>query len=128
MSAQVQTKSGVQVLQAVTFELFSRVQFGTAVGGERGRATPGATTSRCAACGRRTRSLQRRVADLEVQLQQEHALAARSEQLQALLDLKSQATVPTLAAEVIAGEPGPGHAHGDHRPRQRRRRAGRTWR
>ena len=32
VSAQVQTKSGVKVLQAVTFELFSRVQFGTASG------------------------------------------------------------------------------------------------
>ena len=30
VSAQVQTKSGVRVLQAVTFELFSRVQCGTA--------------------------------------------------------------------------------------------------
>ena len=42
-----------------------------------------------------------------MQLQQEHALAARSQQLQALMDLKSQATVPTLAAEVIAGNPDP---------------------
>ena len=30
VSAQVQTKSGSKVLQAVTFEMFSRVQFGTA--------------------------------------------------------------------------------------------------
>ena len=32
VSAQVQNKGGVRVLQAVTFELFSRVQFGTASG------------------------------------------------------------------------------------------------
>jgi hypothetical protein len=36
-------------------------------------------------------ALKRRVAELEVQLQQEHALASRSAGLQALLDLKAQA-------------------------------------
>ena len=30
VSAQVQTKSGVRVLQAVTFEVFSRIEFATA--------------------------------------------------------------------------------------------------
>jgi rod shape-determining protein MreC len=104
VSAQVQTKSGVKVLQAVTFELFSRVQFGTAsvVSGTRN-----AWGNYVALRGVRgqNETLKRRVAELEVKLQQEHALAAHSQQLQALLDLKSQAVVPTLAAIVIAGNP-----------------------
>ena len=106
VSAQVQTKTGVRALQAVTFEVFSRVEFGTAsvVDGVRGVwgnyiGLRGVKAENDA--------LRRRVAELEVQLQQEHGLAARSRQLQQLMDLKSQATVPTLAAEVIAGNPDP---------------------
>lgn len=106
VSAQVQTKSGVRALQAVSFEVFSRVEFGTAsilngIGHVWGNyiALRGVHAE--------NEGLRRRVADLEVALQQEHALAARSQQLQKLMDLKSQATVPTLAAEIIAGNPDP---------------------
>ena len=106
VSAQVQTKSGVKVLQAVTFELFSRVQFGTAsaVSGVRD-----AWGNYVALRGVRAENeiLKRRVADLEVTLRQEHGLAAHTQQLQALLDLKSQSVLPTLAAVVIAGNPDP---------------------
>src|SRR5258708_28628574 len=104
VSDQVQTKSGVRVLQAVTLELFSRVQFGTASALSAGRNAWG---NYVALRGVRVdnQALQRRVAALEVRLQQEHALAARTQQLQALMDLKSQATLPTLSADVIAGNP-----------------------
>lgn len=107
VSAQVQTKKGTRALQAVTFEVFSHVEFGTAsivngvrnvwgnYGGLRGVKAENDT-------------LKRRLAELEVQLQQEHALATKSERLQSLLDLKSQTTLPTMAAEVIAGNPDPG--------------------
>jgi rod shape-determining protein MreC len=106
VSAQVQTKSGVRALQAVTFEVFSRVEFGTA------SMTNGVGNIWGNYIGLRgvraeNEGLRRRVAELEVALQQEHALAARSQQLQQLMDLKSQATVPTLAAEIIAGNPDP---------------------
>jgi rod shape-determining protein MreC len=106
VSAQVQTKTGVRALQAVTFEVFSRVEFGTA------SMLNGVTNvwgNYFALRGVRAENdaLKRRVAELEVALQQEHALAARSQQLQQLMDLKSQATVPTLAAEIIAGNPDP---------------------
>lgn len=106
VSAQVQTKSGVRVLSAVAFETFSRVQSATA-----GvvNAVRGTWTNYAALRGVRAENedLRRRVADLEVRLQQEHALAARSERLQELMDLKTQATLPTVAAEVIAGNPDP---------------------
>jgi rod shape-determining protein MreC len=106
VSAQVQTKSGVRALQAVTFEVFSRVEFGTA---SMLSGVSNVWGNYIALRGVRAENdaLRRRVADLEVKLQQEHALAARSQQLQALMDLKSQATVPTLAAEIIAGNPDP---------------------
>ena len=102
VSAQVQTKTGSKVLQAVTFELFSRVQFGTASALNLGR---NGWSNYLALRGVRgeNEALTRRVADLEVRLQQEHALAARAQQLQALLKLQTQGTLPTLAAEVIAG-------------------------
>lgn len=104
MSAQVQTKTGVKVLQAVTFEMFSRVEVATASILNFSRH---GWTNYVALRGVRAENddLKRRVADLEVRLQQEHALATRSQGLQALMDLKSQATVPTVAAEVIAGNP-----------------------
>lgn len=106
VSAQVQTKSGTRALQAVTFEVFSRIEFGTAslVDGVRGFWGNYAGLRGVKA---ENDALRRRVAELEVQLQHEHALAERSRQLQQLMDLKSQAKVPTLAAEVIAGNPDP---------------------
>ena len=106
VSAQVQTKGGVRVLHAVTFELFSRVQFGTASGVNFLRHGWSNYIGLRGVKGEND-ALRRRVADLEVKLQQEHALAARTQQLQALMDLKAQATLPTLAAEVIAGNPDP---------------------
>ena len=106
VSWQVQTKSGTRLLQAMAFEVFSRVQYGTAsvVSGTRGMWGNYVALRRVRV---ENEDLKRRVAALEVQLQQEHALAARSAELQKLMDLRSQALFPTLAAEVIAGNPDP---------------------
>lgn len=106
VSAQVETKSGVRALNAVTFEVFSRIEHGTASFVKGGRGFWGNYIG-LRGVKAENDALKKRVAELEVQLQQEHALAARSQRLQALMDLKSQATVPTLAAEVIAGNPDP---------------------
>ena len=107
ISAQVQSNSGVPVFQAVTFGAFARVQ--------------GATASTLYGLrhfwenyiwlrGARAENenLRREVADLQVRLQEQRALAARSTRLQELLNLKSTSALPTLAAEVIAGNPNPG--------------------
>jgi rod shape-determining protein MreC len=106
VSAQVQTKSGSKVLQAATFELFSRVQVGTASALDFGR---NGWSNYIALRGVRgeNQALKQRVADLEVKLQYEHGLAARTQQLQALLKLQTEATLPSLAAEVIAGNQDP---------------------
>jgi rod shape-determining protein MreC len=106
VSAQVQTKTGVRALNAVTFEVFSRVEHSTASAVKGGQGFWGNYID-LRGVKADNDALKKRVAELEVQLQQEHALAARSQRLQALMDLKSQATVPTLAAEVIAGNPDP---------------------
>jgi rod shape-determining protein MreC len=107
ISVQVQSKSGVPVFQAVTFGAFARVQ--------------GATSSTLydvrhfwgsyvwlRGVRAENESLRRQVADLEVRLQEQRALASRSTRLQELLNLQSTAALRTIAAEVIAGNPNPG--------------------
>lgn len=107
ISAQVQSKSGVPVLQTVTSGAFSRVQgaFASLLHGTRN-----IWGHYVALRGTRAEneSLRRQVADLEVRLQEERALAARSAKLQELLDLRSGSSLAFVAADVIAGHPGPG--------------------
>ncbi len=107
ISLQVQSRSGVPLFQSVTFGAFARVQ--------------GATASTLYGIRHfwesyvwlrgvhaENETLKHQVAELQVRLQEQGAMAARSGRLQQLLDLKSSANVPTLAAEVIAGNPNPG--------------------
>jgi rod shape-determining protein MreC len=107
ISAQVQSKTGVPVLESVTFGIFSRVQRTMSSGMDGIR---GAWGNYVALRGARVENeaLHKQVADLEVRLQEQRALAARTVKLQELLDLKSSVSLPTIAAEVIAGNPNPG--------------------
>ena len=107
ISAQVQSKSGVGVLSSVTLGAFARVQQATAsvVHGVRG-AWGNYVYLRGVRAENET--LRSQVADLEVRLQEQRALAARTAKLQELLKLRSNMSPPTLAAEVIAGNPNPG--------------------
>jgi rod shape-determining protein MreC len=107
ISAQVQSKSGVRVLESVALGAFARVQQSTA------NAVYGVRNgwgNYVDLRGVRSENEVRRkqVADLEVRLQEQRALAARTTKLQELLNLKATVTAPTLAAEVIAGNPNPG--------------------
>ena len=107
ISAQVQSRSGVPVLEAVTFGAFARVQqaASSAVRGVRG-----AWGNYIYLRGARAENeaLRSRVAELEIRLQEQRTLAQRSTELQALLDLRPFVAVPTLAADVIAGYVNPG--------------------
>ena len=107
ISAQVQSRSGVPVLESVTFGLFSRVQGALAAIVDVGRNGWG---NYVALRGARAENeaLKSQVAELEVRLQEQRALAARTVQLQELMDLKTTTTLPTVAAEIIAGNPNPG--------------------
>ena len=106
VSAQVQSKTGVRVLQAGHLRAVLARASAAASASSAGRATCGGITWRCAGCATRTRRCGGRCRT-EIQLQEEHALAARSRELQALMDLKTHAALPTLAAEVIGGNPNP---------------------
>jgi rod shape-determining protein MreC len=107
ISAQVQSKSGVRVLEAVTLGAFARVQGGTASVIQGVRSAWGNYVD---LRGVRTENEQLRtqVAELEVRVQEQRALAARTAKLQELLNLRASIVAPTLAAEVIAGNPNPG--------------------
>ena len=107
ISAQVPTKSGPKVLEAAVLGVFADVQRATA-------AVTGVASdlwSRYVDL-RRVRDendvLRQQVADLQVELQQERALAQRAAGLQQLLDLRAQVSLPTLAAQVIGGDATPG--------------------
>ena len=107
ISSQVQSKSGVRVLEAVTFGVFARVQNGAASVVNGVRDVWGGYVGLRGVRGE-NEGLRARVAELEVRLQEQRALAARAAQLQALLDLKQSISLPTIAAEVIAGNPNQG--------------------
>jgi rod shape-determining protein MreC len=107
ISAQVQSRSGVPVLEAVTFGFFSRVQGALAAVVDIGRNGWGNYVGLRGARAE-NETLKHQLAELEVRLQEQRALAARTERLQELLDLKTQTSLPTVAAEIIAGNPNPG--------------------
>ncbi|HVL69082.1 MAG TPA: rod shape-determining protein MreC [Vicinamibacterales bacterium] len=104
VSAQVQSRAGVPVIEAVSFGAFSRVQRATSsvVGGVRDVWTNYASLR-----GARdeNQALKQQLAELEIRLQEQRALAARATRLQALLELKESTPLPTVAAEVIGGNP-----------------------
>ena len=107
VSAQVQTKSGVRAIEAVSFGLFARVQ-STASSAVRG--VRDVWTDYAALRGARdeNEALKKQLAELSVELQQQRGLAARAGKFQELLDLKTSIGLPTVAAEVIAGNANPG--------------------
>src|SRR3954465_12030068 len=98
ISVQVQSKSGVPVLQAVTFGAFARVQTGTwaVVHGLRNLwgSYVGLRGARA-----ENESLHKQVAELEIQVQEQRTLALRAARLQELMDLKTSTSLPTIAAD-----------------------------
>lgn len=107
ISAQVQSKSGVPVLGSVTLGAFARVQHGTANIVHGIRHAWGSYVD-LRGVRAQNESLRSQVADLEIRLQEQRALAARTAKLQELLNLRASVSAPTLAADVIAGNPNPG--------------------
>jgi rod shape-determining protein MreC len=100
ISAQVNSRAGVPLLEVVTFGAFAEVQ----------RAAAGVTGSIRNAWnnyvdlrdlrGENTQ-LKRELADLQLQVQQERAGAARTRQLEQLLDLRQELHFQTVPAGVI---------------------------
>jgi rod shape-determining protein MreC len=107
MSVQVQARSGLPLIQAAAFGVFARVQQAAAAVADGGHsfwsnylALRGAAAEKDA--------LNKRVLELEGQLQAQAAIINQTHELERLLKLQQSLVAPTLAARVIAGDPAPG--------------------
>jgi rod shape-determining protein MreC len=100
ISAQVNSRTGVPVLEAVTFGIFSEVQRGVSTGVNSVRHVWGTYVGL-----RQTKTenedLKRQLAEAQVALQAQRALADRARGLEKLLELKDRVTLQTTAAEII---------------------------
>jgi rod shape-determining protein MreC len=107
ISTQVSTNRGVPVLEAVTFGVFAEVQraASSAISGMQTSWTDYVALHEVRTENDR---LHQQVAQLQVVLQQERALAQRTRTLEQLLELRTQAApLTTAAATVIAGGASP---------------------
>ncbi|MCC7179801.1 MAG: rod shape-determining protein MreC [Acidobacteria bacterium] len=106
ISAQVNTASGLPVLQVVTFGAFAELQrmVTSGVTGVQGlwsgyvdlRGVKDENTA-----------LRQELQALQIRLQEERALAQRAEDLRQLLELRQRAELDTTAAEIIAASASP---------------------
>jgi rod shape-determining protein MreC len=106
ISAQVNSPSGVPLLQAAAFDAFAGIQ----------RVTSGAVMgvrngwNGYVALGRaheENRALRDEVAQLKIDLQRQEALARETEELQRLLELRGRVEFKTRGAEIIGGSAAP---------------------
>lgn len=107
ISAQVQSQSGIPVIQTVAFGTFARVQLIVAGIADGGRSV---WTNYFALRGavRDNEQLRQRTLELEAQLQEAQASATEIQALRRALELRENLPVKTVAARVIAGAPSPG--------------------
>jgi rod shape-determining protein MreC len=106
ISAQVNTRSGVPLLEVVTFGAFAEVQRLTmnVVGGVRGLWSGYVALRQVQ---RENLDLRRENETLQVRLQEQRALAERAETLRQLLELRDRSNLETVAAEIIAASASP---------------------
>lgn len=106
ISAQVTSKSGVPVLETITMGTLAEIQRGTAgaLGGVR-YAWSGYLALRGVQA--ENDALRNQLAQAQVDLQQQRALADRTRSLEAILNLKSSLEVETTAARIIGAAASP---------------------
>jgi rod shape-determining protein MreC len=106
ISAQVNARTGVPVLEAVTFGVFAQMQRVVSAGtsGVR-RVWSGYVSLRHLKI--ENDGLKRQLADAQVDLQRQRALADRSRGLERLLGLRDQSKLMTTPAEIIAAGASP---------------------
>ena len=106
ISAQVNTVSGLPVLQVVTFGSFAELQ----------RLMTGALTGAqdlwtgyldLRHVGEENAALKQELQALQIRLQEERAMAQRTQDLRQLLELRQRAELETTAAEIIAAGASP---------------------
>jgi len=100
ISAQVTSKSGVPVLESVTFGIFSEIQrvMSTGVSGVR-RVWTGYIGLRH--LKQENDALKRELAAAQIAAQEQQALASRARGLEKLLELRDRTSLRTTAAEII---------------------------
>jgi rod shape-determining protein MreC len=101
ISAQVSSRSGVPVLEAVTFGVFAEVQRGSSTGVS-GVRTIWNRYVRLRGVETENTALKRQLDAVQVELQERRALADRARGLEQLLDLRDRSNLRTAAADVIA--------------------------
>jgi rod shape-determining protein MreC len=102
ISTQVNGRTGVPILEAVTFGVFAEIQRAVSAGTSSVvRVWTGYVSLRH--LGAENDDLKRQLAAALVDLQRQRALADRSRGLERLLGLRDQSTLKTAAAEIIAG-------------------------
>jgi rod shape-determining protein MreC len=106
ISAQVNSRTGVPLLEAVVFGVVAQVQrvAGGTIGGIQSVWTRYIALQHA---GRDNVELRRQVAELEVKLQQERTRSEQVARLRALVELRDRSGLSMTAAEVIAGSATP---------------------
>jgi len=106
ISAQVNSRSGVPMLESVTFGAFSEVQRGSSslVTGVRNIWNRYIGLRHVEA---ENAALRRELDDVRVQFQERRALADRARGLEALLELRDRSNLKTVASEIIASSASP---------------------
>jgi rod shape-determining protein MreC len=106
ISAQVNTKSGVPVIEKVTFGVFSEVQRGLS-GGFSGIRSVWTGYIGLRHLKVENDALKRDLASAQVAVQEQRALADRSRSLEHLLELREHLALKTMAAEIIGAAASP---------------------
>src|SRR5581483_4071513 len=106
ISAQVNSRTGVPVLESVTFGLFAEVQRSASAAVSSVRHLWGGYIGLRHAKAE-NEELKRQLADAQIQLQEQRALADRSRSLEQLLQLRNNSDVQTVAAEIIGDAAAP---------------------
>jgi rod shape-determining protein MreC len=106
ISAQVNSRAGVPVLESFAFGLFAEVQRGTSTGSSGLRHLwEGYVALRQVKT--ENDALKRQLGATEIQLQEQRALVDRSRELERLLQLRDRTSLSTTAAEIIASSATP---------------------
>jgi rod shape-determining protein MreC len=106
ISAQVNARSGVPVLEAVTFGVFAQVQRGLSTGILSVRRTWGKYVW-LRGVQAENADLRRQLEAVQVQYQERRAQADRAQSLEELLTLRDRSNLETVAAEIIAASASP---------------------
>ena len=106
ISAQIQSKPGVPVLESVTFGLVAELQRSASAAVSVFRQTWSGYVGL-----RQVRAendaIKRQIAELQIQLQEQRALADRTRGLERLLEMRDRSNLKTVPAEIIASSPAP---------------------